>query len=189
MRSYHSHDDEHLFLLLKDDDEKAFTELYDRYWKKLLVRANMLLHSQEDAEELVHDIFVTLWNKRGKLSILHSFHTYVAAMLQYGCFRVLAKRRRLRSNEVTGEAEELADLSTQHWLDFEHLREELEAAVSRLPEKCRLIFRLSREQYLSDKEIARELQLSVHTVRTQMYRALQKLRTAVNIFFFLSVFF
>lgn len=185
MRSYHSYDDEYLFILLKDEDEKAFTELYDRYWKKLLVRANILLRSQEDAEELVHDIFVTLWNKREKLHILNSFYTYIAAMLQYGCYRVLAKRRQFRKREMTGDVLEQADLSTQQWLDFEDLREELEIAVSRLPERCRLIFRLSREEDLSDKEIAQELQLSVHTVRTQMHRALQKLKTAINIFFFL----
>ncbi len=185
MRSYHSYDDEYLFVLLKEGDEKAFTELYDRYWKKLLVRANILLRSQEDAEELVHDIFVKLWNKREKLHILNSFKTYVAAMLQYGCFRVLAKRRQHRRNEMTGEVPEPADLSTQQWLDFEDLREELEIAVSRLPERCKLIFRLSREDELSDKEIAQELQLSVHTVRTQMHRALQKLKTAINIFSFL----
>ncbi|HEX5552132.1 MAG TPA: RNA polymerase sigma-70 factor [Chitinophagaceae bacterium] len=185
MGSYSSYDDASLFSFLKDDDEKAFTELYDRYWKKLLVRANLLLNSQEDAEELVHDIFVSLWNKRAKLNILHSFHTYIAAMLRYGCFGVLAKRRHLRMKDMAGKELEAADLSTQQWLDFKDLREELEMAVSRLPEKCRLIFRLSREQHLSDKEIAQELELSVNTVRAQMHRALQKLKTEINFLFFL----
>jgi len=88
---------------------------------------------------------------------------------------------------MTDERLEMADLSTLQWLDFEALREELEKAVTQLPEKCRLIFRLSREQHLSDKEIAQELHLSVNTVRTQMQRALQKLKTAINtinIFFY-----
>lgn len=181
MGLYSDQDDKFLFSLLKNDDEKAFTELYERYWKKLLVSANLLLDSREDAEELVHDIFVTLWTKRGQLQILHSFHTYIAAMVRYGCFRILAGRRRLRTKE-TAEGLEMADPSTQQWLEFEDLRGELEKAVGRLPEKCRLIFRLSREQDLSDKEIARRLDLSVNTVRTQMHRALQKLKTAINFF-------
>lgn len=183
MELYTKHTDEYLFLLMQNNDEKAFTELYERYWKKLLVRANLLLNSQEDAEEMVHDTFVSLWSKRGTLHILHSFHTYIAAMLQYGCFRVLAKRRRLYVKETTGEVMETVDLSTQQWLDFDDLREELETAVSRLPDKCQLIFRLSREQYLSDKEIAGKLDLSVNTVRTQMHRALRRLKTSLSTFF------
>lgn len=185
MELYTSHTDEYLFSLLQNDDEKAFTELYERYWKKLLVRANLLLSSQEDAEEIVHDIFVNLWRKRATLCIVHSFHTYVTAMLQYGCFKVLVKRKRLRIKETTDTLFETVDLSTQQWLDFDDLREELETAVSRLPDKCQLIFRLSREQYLSDKEIAGKLDLSVNTVRTQMHRALQRLKTSLNTFFFL----
>ncbi len=182
---YSSYPDERLFSLLKNDDEGAFTELYYRYGEKLLVRANLLLHSQEDAEEVVHDVFVNLWKKRADIHIIHAFHTYIAAMLRYGCFKVLAKRKQLRKNisiEVDSPVE-TSDCSTQQWLAFENLRQELEAAVSRLPEKCQLIFRLSREQYMSDKEIAQELDLSVHTVRTQMYRALQKLKTSLGSFF------
>jgi RNA polymerase sigma-70 factor (ECF subfamily) len=183
MELYPSHPDEHLFSLLKNDDERAFTELYERYWKKLLVRANILLNSREDAEELVHDIFVSLWNKRDTLVILHSFHTYIAAMLQYGCFKILAKRRHLRIKKTAGADPDPVDFSTQQWLDFNDLRNEMEMAVNRLPDKCRLIFRLSREEHLSDKEIARRLDLSVNTVRTQMHRALQRLRASLSTFF------
>lgn len=185
MHSYSSYTDENLFSLLQNDDEKAFTELYDRYWKKLLVRANILLNSHEDAEELVHDIFVTLWKKRNSIHILHSFHTYITAMLQYGCFKILATRKKQRIKKISGEMVEKEDYSTQHWLDFDYLREELEAAISRLPEKCQLIFRMSREDELDDKVIAEKLHISVNTVRTQMYRALQKLKASRNFLFLL----
>src|SRR5699024_9510690 len=103
----------------------------------------------------------------------------------YRCFKALAKRRNLRQKINTDEQPEFPDFSTQEWLDFEDLQQELEEAVSRLPEKCQLIFRMSREQYLSDKDIAQELDLSVNTVRTQMHRALQKLKTSLSSFFLL----
>jgi RNA polymerase sigma-70 factor (family 1) len=177
--------DEQLLSLLKDNDETAFTELYDRYWKKLLVRANLLLNSTEDAEELVHDIFVNLWKKRETIHITHSFHTYIAAMLRYACFRTLAERRRKRMTDSSTELPETSDNHTQEWLDFEYLQQELEAAVGQLPEKCQLIFRLSREQGLSDKEIAAQLDISVNTVRTQMHRALVNLKGNLNSFFLL----
>jgi RNA polymerase sigma-70 factor (family 1) len=182
MALYTSHTDEQLVALLHDSSEAAFTELYDRYWKRLLIRAKVLLHSHEDAEELVHDIFVRLWKKRTSLSITHSFHTYIAAMLQYGCFDILATRKKQRTEP---QLPEMADVSTQQWLDFEALRQQLEAAVSQLPEKCRLVFRLSRENGLSDQQIADELDLSVNTVRTQMHRALTKLKTNLHSFFLL----
>ncbi len=144
----------------------------------------MLLNIQEEAEEVVHDVFVTLWKKRATLSILNSFHTYMAAILKYKCFEVLAKRnlarRKASLDNMTVEHE---DPSTQQWLDFKYLREELEQAICQLPEKCQLIFRLSREHYLTDKEIAEKLDISVNTVRTQMHRALQKLKASLNSFF------
>ncbi len=185
MKLYKSHTDtdEYLFSLLKNDEEWAFTELYDRYWQKLLVRAKLLLNSQEDAEEVVHDVFVNLWRKRAKLHIRYTFHTYLSAMLRYNCFKILAKRRHRRIIQMPEGEQETPDLSTQEWLDFEELREELESAVSQLPDKCQLIFRLSREQQLSDKEIAQKLDLSVNTVRTQIHRALQKLKTSLGSFF------
>lgn len=183
LHTYHT--DEQLVALLHESNEAAFTELYDRYWKRLLIRAKVLLQSHEDAEELVHDIFVRLWKKRTTLSITHSFHTYIAAMLQYGCFDILAGRKKQRAELQRDELPETADISTQQWLDFEALREQLEAAVSQLPEKCRLVFRLSRENGLSDKEIADRLDLSVNTVRTQMHRALVKLKTSLHSFFLL----
>src|SRR5699024_2376534 len=185
MISYRTHTDEDLFALLKNDDEKAFTELYDRYWKKLFVRARLLLNSQEDAEDLVHDVFVKLWRKRATLHIFYSFHTYVAAMLRYGCFKELAQRKKRREKEALLEEIETADYSTQQWLEFEQLQEELEAAVGELPDRCRVIFRLSREKYLTDKEIAQKLDISVNTVRTQMYRALKKLKVSLHTFFIL----
>lgn len=185
MKEYATYTDEQLLEHLKTGDEAAFTELYERYWKKLLVRASLLLHSSQDAEETVHDIFVLLWRKRATLTITYSFHTYIAAMLQYSCFKILADRRRKRVSELTTELPETPDHHTQEYLDFEYLRQELEAAVSQLPEKCQLVFRLSREKGLTDKEIAQELDISVNTVRTQMHRALVRLKTNLNSFFLL----
>jgi RNA polymerase sigma-70 factor (ECF subfamily) len=185
MYSYSSHTDEYLFSLLQNNDERAFVELYERYWRKLLIRANYLLDSHEDAEELIHDIFVTLWEKRDSIYILNSFRAYIFAMLQYGSLRILASRKRNRTKPMLDEMPEKADYSTQDWLDFDSLREELESAINQLPERCQLIFRMSREQGLSDKAIAEKLYISVNTVRTQMYRALQKLKAIVNFFFFL----
>lgn len=185
MSAYTLYTDDQLLALLRNADEGAFTELYDRYWKKLLIRANLLLNSYADAEETVHDIFVAIWQKRGTLVIRNTFHTYIAAMLQYSCFKRLAENRRKTIITDSAGFHEISDHSTTEWLDFEHLQEDLERAVSALPEKCQLVFRLSREQGLTDQQIADQLEVSVNTVRTQMHRALTRLKTSLNNFFLL----
>lgn len=184
-----THTDEQLFQLLKGSQESAFTELYDRYWKKLLIRAQILLNNREDAEEVVHDIFVQLWEKRHTIEIQKKFVTYLSAMLQYRCFKVLAdrKRRPATINEkgpaVAAHELDIADTSTEEYLDFASLRSELEQGIGLLPEKCQLIFRYSREEGLTNKQIAAKLDISVNTVRTQMGRALKKLKTSLGSFF------
>lgn len=180
-----AHTDVELVELLKAGNEVAFDEIYERYWDKLLFRAKVILDSDEDAEEAVHDIFVILWKKKASIDIRHTFNTYIAAMLRYRCFKILASRRQRNQGCNESDLPEISDNATQNYLDFENLREQLEKAVTGLPEKCQLIFRLSREEGLTDKQIASKLNLSANTVRTQMQRALRKLRTSLDTFFIL----
>lgn len=174
-----------LMALLKKGNEAAFSEIYERYWDKLFVRACIILNSHEDAEEVVHDIFVMLWKKKETTELRYTFNTYIAAVLKYQCSKRLTDRRREIKELDAKRLPEISDNTTQQYLDFESLREQLEKAVTELPEKCQLIFRLSREQGLSDKQIASQLNVSVNTVRTQMQRALHKLRTSLDAFFLL----
>jgi RNA polymerase sigma-70 factor (family 1) len=171
--------------LLSQGEEGAFTELYERFWKRLLVRAQMMLNNYEEAEETVHDIFVKLWRKRATIIIEHSIHTYLSSVLRYDCFRKLADQKRKKEKALSLAAMTDADDSTREYLDFEALQKELETAISALPEQCQLIFRLSREEGLTDKQIAKELDVSVNTIRTQKHRALKKLKSSLNSFFLL----
>lgn len=180
MALYSGHTDEQLVRLLQSSDEVAFTELYDRYWEKMLIRANMQLQSPEDAEEIVQDIFIRLWRRRETIDIRHTFHTYIASILKYECYRLLAEKKARKLVTQYGDLPEKMDHSTEQWLDYESLRAELERTVQQLPEKCRIVFRLSREQGLTEKQIAENLQLSPKTIQTQMYRALKKLKTRLH---------
>lgn len=176
MALYSYHSDEELLQLMQGE-EAAFTELYNRYWKKLLTRAYMQLRSREEAEELLHDVFVKLWNRRETIQLRHSFHTYIAAVLKYEILQKLADRRKERMKTGTaGHPIPLTDDSTQQRLDFLDLRNQLEASVRQLPNQCQLVFRLSREKGLAEKEIAQKLQLSPKTVQNHLHRALKALK-------------
>lgn len=177
MSVYTSYSDGELVALLQKNDDRAFREIYERYWDRLMARAMMQLRSAEDAEELLQDIFVKLWKRRESLQLKHSFHTYIAAVLKYEIIRRLADNKIKRStsaNEIIHT--ELPDHSTQQWLDYKDLKEQLEASVEALPGQCQLVFRLSREQGLSEKEIAATLQIKPKTVQNHMNRAIKKLK-------------
>lgn len=181
--AFSSHTDLALVALLTQGNEAAFTELYSRYWKRMVVQAYMKVQNGEDAREIVQDIFLDLWNRREKLDLQHGFHTYLSAAVKYRVLRWLAeekneqvKRSRLHLSEK--------DSSTQEWLDFQELQHDLEKAVQQLPDKCQLVFRLSREAGLSGNEIARQLDISPKTVETHLSRALKSLRTSFRHFFY-----
>jgi RNA polymerase sigma factor (sigma-70 family) len=120
----------------------------------------------------------------GTIKLQYGFHTYIAAILKYEILRVLADRKKKRLQGQAGSRdlslpdsfETLPDHSTEQRLDFLDLQRQLEASVSQLPEKCQLVFRLSREKGLSEKEIAENLQVSPKTVQNHIHRALQILK-------------
>ncbi|SEW51492.1 RNA polymerase sigma-70 factor [Chitinophaga arvensicola] len=171
--------DEELLQLLMQNDEPAFRQLYKRYWKKLLTKAYTQLQSHADAEELVQDVFINIWHRRHSLQIKYSFHTYIAAVTRYKIFEKLAGKKRLPVTEDAADCI-VADRSTELWLDGESLKAEIESVVGTLPEKCQLVFRLSREQGLTEKQIAHTLQISHKTVESHMSKALRILRGAVG---------
>jgi RNA polymerase sigma-70 factor (family 1) len=170
--------DEELLHLTRSGEGAAFTEIYHRYWKKLLtVAINKTGGNIEEAEEIVQDIFVSLWSRREKLELTSSLEHYLAASVKYQIIKSLAKKDLLRRYTVHNQSTASgSDNSTQDWLDFEELQSRLEALVAALPEKCQLVYRMSRESGYSQKKIAGELSISEKTVEAHLGKALKSLR-------------
>lgn len=179
MNKYIAYTDENLLSLIKDDDVTAFRVLYNRYWKQLLVKANCLLRSNQDAEDVVHDIFVDIWKRKAGLRLENTFRTYISAAVHYACLRKVAERK-VVPFYLANDQYESPDLSTQHYLSLRDIQHQFDLALNELPEKCRLIFRMSREGGMTDKQIARQLDLSLPTIRTQMHRAITKLKFSLG---------
>lgn len=180
--------DAELAALLRDNDEEAFTEIYNRYWKRLLTVAVNKTGSLEEAEEIVQDIFVSLWERRGRLELTTSLENYLAVSVKYRVIKAFAKKGREQKYLRHGlETADLADGATQEWLDFEELRAQLSTLVSRLPRKCRLVYRLSREAGYSQKQVAKEMGISEKTVEAHLGKALKLIRSGLH--HFLSAMF
>lgn len=179
MAAYSTYDDLALHNLLEQSDELAFREIYDRYWKLLFSIACAKLDSIEETEEIIQEIFADLWLRRQKIQVTRSLKYYLVAAVKYQVMTVLAKRH--QKNKLQGMlpvAENEAPAFS--FIEFQQLQQELESIISDLPERCQLIYRLSREEGYTNKQIAAELQISEKTVETQMTRALSRIRTGLG---------
>lgn len=166
---------------LRNGDERAFTALYKRYWKLLFAVAANKLDNLAEAEELVQDVFSDLWDRRHTLSLTGELPAYLAVAMKYQVINLQAKKKRARAYDTYArENISPADHSTEQWLSFEELKDQLSTLVARLPERCRLTYQLSREQGLSQKEIAREMDISEKAVEHNLARAVKSLRTGLK---------
>lgn len=177
MNEFTDQPDEQLFGLLKEDSEQAFTVLYNRYWEKLLEVAFYKLQSQEDAEEAVQQVFTQIWAHRHQTSLKYTFRTYISAALKYTIYAKFAQRRKLNILSTEGlTTDHFIDDSTQQWLIFEEIRGKIESIVAQLPDKCRIVYRMSREEGLSLKEISEKLNINQKTVEGHLTKALKIIR-------------
>src|SRR5829696_7151339 len=135
-----------LLTLLRDGDEAAFTQIYNLYWKKCFFSAAQKLQNLTEAEEVVQDIFLDLWKRREELNIITCLSSYLSVSIKYKVINLLA-RKNLQSQyrKHASTTYNLSDLSTENLLQCEELREQLVKETAKLPEKCRLVFQMSRE--------------------------------------------
>jgi RNA polymerase sigma-70 factor (family 1) len=182
MDDYKNLTDLQLLAALKTGDHAAFTEIYNRYWDKLFSMAGHKLDHLEDAEEVVQNIFISLWNRRASLNITGTLSTYLAVSGKYRVIKMLDKQyHQKRYADYVGKGAWLDD-STQQWLEFKELKAQLEQSVAQLPDKCQLVYRMSRENGFSQKEIAEKLSISEKTVEAHLGKAIKKIRSNLGMF-------
>jgi len=180
MAAYSSHTDHELIALLKQDDLVAFTEIYNRYWDKLLAVAVNRLFIEVEAEECVQDVFLSLWHRRETITLKYSLSTYLWVAVKYQVINRLSSRNAKKYLKTTELRDEFIVGSADEALLEKELIERIEHSVQELPEKCRMVYRLSREEGKSNKEIARELNISEKTVEGHMTRAIKDIRTNLS---------
>lgn len=177
MDNLENRSDEALLELLKEENRQAFNVLYNRYWKKLYNTANKRIKDSEVAEEIIQDLFTSLWLNRHKLNIHTSFESYLHSSVRYmiiACFQ--KQMNKLRFEEGFSRVNVIADTATEDSILTNDLLSVLNRKVYALPEKCRSVFELSRKDHKTNKEIAATLGISEKTVENHMTRALKILR-------------
>jgi RNA polymerase sigma-70 factor (ECF subfamily) len=163
---------------LRSGDESALRSIFDRHYALLLNDIYRLIPDVSTCEDLAQELFVELWNRRGTLEIHSSLRAYLRRAAVNKALNHI-KSNRMASWDDESELAELPDESAtdiQHQSDQERLEQDLHAAIENLPEKCRVVFNLSRFEQLTHKEIAEQLGISVKTIENQITKALKILR-------------
>lgn len=178
MHLYKSYSDEQLISLLHDSDEGAFTELYNRYWEILFAISYNYCKQKETAEEVVQDVFMSLWDKRSAVKI-SDIGAYLATSAKFSIFKQIARQKRrqvLAARNLTSDD----TVNEEANIDARFLQEYVNGIVEQLPEQCRIVYRLRREGDLSINEIASQLNISPKTATNHLTKALKSIGIALK---------
>ncbi|HRP54460.1 RNA polymerase sigma-70 factor [Agriterribacter sp.] len=181
MPAHNVHSDTKLLQSLKSGDQSAFTTLYERYAISLTGYAASRLASLEEARDIIHDLFVYIWEERGSITITISFKSFLFAAVRYRIIDHI--RKNITRREYAEMAQQLTDdfiSSAEDELAAKNLNQTLELAVNDLPSRTKEVYRLSRHGQLAVKEIACRLHLSEQTVKNQLTTALSYLRASLE---------
>lgn len=163
-------------------DKEAFEQIFKKYYKDLCRYALRFLRKEELAEEIVQDLFITLWEKRKKLDIKASLGAYLFAGVKNKSLNYLKSQFARQDFQRGIEELSLSTDNTQETLAYNELDELVTAAINSLPKKNRIIFDLNRNAGMSYQEIADQLNISRKTVENQIGISLKKLKELLSIY-------
>ena len=183
---YKGFTDEELVELLRQGKDKAFDELYFRYRDVLVRFVYMRMKSVPVSEEIVQEVFTTIWERRKALVIQKKFSAYIYTSVRYMTLDYI------KSHTITDQyIKEVLDRSindysssstTEDSIYYEELQEAVDKAASLLPKKSKEVFILSRIKHYTNKEIAEELNVSHETVKYHIAYALKFMRSYLGEF-------
>lgn len=169
-------------LVALNGDLPAFKKLYFYYYKRLFDLAKFYVKAAEGAEEIVDDTFVSLWERRSQLLQINNFTSYLYKATKNKSLNYIAKQQGHLLESIDDSHFDILDtsLNMQDQLIMNDLKQLVDAAIQTLPDQCRLIFKLVKEDDMAHKEVAELLNISVRTVEYHMSIAVKKLGEALN---------
>ena len=181
MSTLSTYEQQQLFNAIAAGDITAFRQVFDLYRQRLFAAALKITKSGYAAEEIVQEIFASLWESRSQLEKVENPPAYIFTIAYNKTWRYLKKTSgdNARLQALLKRADD-RDNHTEEWIDVRESHQILETAIRQLPKQRQLIYRMSREEGLSYEQIAERLKISKLTVKKQMALALQNLRNIVS---------
>ncbi|WP_216846776.1 RNA polymerase sigma factor [Mucilaginibacter sp. L196] len=178
---YNSLSDHELAILLREGDNAAFTEIYDRYWEKMASYAIRLTKSEDEGADIVQEIFVSIWNRREVVEVKGTLVSYLIKSTRNLSLKYIEKNI-TKSHFLERLSESMKDVLSDFndQVSLKQLQGHIDETVDKLPSKMREIYLLSRNEQLSHREIAQKLGIAENTVKKQISNALKILSSSIN---------
>lgn len=168
--------------------ETDFEVIYRRYYKVLYLYSARIVLSSEIAKDIVQDVFTEFWFHRDRIDKDKSVKYYLYTMVRNKSLDYIkSSYYKLSTAEYLLEEHLFPIFFTENDLHLEELTKEINLSVSRLSEKCRLVFLMSREKNMTNKEIAEELKVSIKAVEKHITKAISEIKTHLHDAGYLSV--
>jgi len=189
MVNYKALSDNELLLLLQESDHAAFTTIYDRYFSLLYIHANKKVQDEDQAKDIVQEVFTTFWFKREFATTIKDLAAYLFSSARYKIFDYFAheKVEEKHLDSLQAFLSENPIVSTDYQIRETQFQAYIDQQIKALPPKMRLVFEMSRKQELTYKEIASQLSTTENNVSKQVNNALRVLRTKLNILFSITL--
>lgn len=182
MLDYNLQSDKCLIKHITEQDQVAFTVLYNRYWSKLFLHARHMLDDDDAAQDIVQEIFTWIWQHSQQIGHTESISGYLYKTTRNKVLDRI-KHEKIKHLKLPVISENLK--TTNYSLDDEIYSKELAAIIDseilKMPEKMRTVFELSRQEHLTHKMIADQMGISEQTVRKHVQKALRILRTRLQV--------
>lgn len=160
-------------------DGQLLEEYFHTYFEALHRYAYTILKDSEEARDVVQSVFIQLWHKRQDQGVRQSIRAYLYSATHNKCLNRLRDNKTRQKHHTMAAARDTGQVETGQDIEAKDLKNEILQVINTLPDKCREIFYKSRFEEKTYAEIARELQVSVKTVETQMTKALRIVRTSI----------
>jgi RNA polymerase sigma-70 factor (ECF subfamily) len=166
-------------LLIKTDPDKALKSLYVSYYTLLCNQVYTILKDRVAAEDIVQEVFFEVWKKREELNIHQSIFAYLKRACRNRTLNYIRDNNVKWEDDMVLIDQQDAGFTTDQYMSAEELNLKINDAIAGLPEKCGVIFSLSRFEEMSYNDIANQLNISVKTVENQISKALKILREKI----------
>lgn len=181
--------DRDLFQSIQTDNQRALKMLMDRYWRPMYLMSESVLKDSNTSEEIVQEVFINIWNKRASINIRHSIKVYLFACTRHQIYKQI-QQKRIPHLDIDQFNHLVPDpYNPQQALEYRDLLDRLEVLINELPPRCKEVYIMKREEDLSQKEIAKALNISRKSVENQLTIALKKLKAGLSRYMFFLLFF
>lgn len=181
--------DEQLIQQMAGGDQQAFTLVYRHYWEDLFVTAAKALRGKKEAEDVVQDVLLSLWNRRNELNIQGSLAAYLHTSVRYKCIHYIEKN--ITRQDYLIQLAEVGMKTTppnaEISLELKEMQQTINKAIAKMPPKMQEVYKLSRQEHLSYKEISDYMNISVETVKKHIQHALQLIRKDFGSYTFIFI--